>query len=121
MMRITSNMISRGMEDINNNPYFKKKVEESKDDKSTDKTEENDYIMISNNVMAEQVNDTIVLSKINSSGYKEAIKTVDSDSTFGQQLSSMIDEENMSDEDVLKERIKEITMNNNRMNLANYL
>lgn len=120
-MRITSNMISRGMEDIKNNPYFKKKLEEDQDKDESNVVEASENIMISKDVMAEQVNDTVVLSKIGPNGHKEAIKTIDSDSSLGRQLSQMIDDENMTEEDELSERIKEITQNTKRLSLANYL
>lgn len=120
-VRITSNMISRGMEDIKNNPYFKKKLEEDQDKDESAAVEANENIMISKDVMAEQVNDTVVLSKIGPNGHKEAIKTIDSDSSMGRQLSQMIDDENMTEEDALSERIKEITQNTKRLSLANYL
>lgn len=120
-MRITSNMISRSMEDIKNNPYFKKKVEEEQDQDQNDTVEATENIMISKNVMAEQVNNTVVLSRIGPKGHKEAIQTVDSDSSLGRQLSRMIDNETKSEEDELSEKIKEITQNSKRLSLANYL
>jgi hypothetical protein len=113
-------MINRGMDEIKNNPYFKKKV----DDEETDEAKESkatESIMVSKGLMAEQVEDTVVLSKIGPQGHKEAIKTLDVDSALGRQLSDMIDKENMTEEDVLAERIKEITLNSKRLNLANYL
>jgi len=119
-MRISSNMISKGMEDIKNNPYYKKKVEEEQTDDGK-KTEANESVMLSKDLMAEQVKDTVVLSKIGPKGHKEQIKTVDADSEVGRQLSQMIDKENMTEEDVLNERIKEITINSKRLSLSNYL
>lgn len=119
-MRITSNMISRGMEDLEKNPFYKKKVEESKTDE-TKKEDKNKMVALSKNVVAEQVKDTVVLSKIGPNGHIEQLKTVAANSEFGRQLSGMIKKENMSEEDVLKEKIEEITLNSKRLSLANYL
>lgn len=123
-MRISSNMISKGMEDIKNNPYFKKKVEEEeKTEKSKGEKDvvENESIMLSKNLMAEQVKDTVVLSKIGPTGHKEQIKTLDSTSAEGRQLTKMIDKENMTEEEKLQESVKEIAMNSKRLSLVNYL
>ncbi len=120
-MRISSNMISKGMEDIKNNPYYKKKIEEEEKTEDGKETEKNESVMLSKDLMAEQVKDTVVLSKIGPGGHKEQIKAVDANSEVGRQLSQMIDKENMTEEDELNERIKEITMNSKRLSLSNYL
>jgi hypothetical protein len=117
-------MINKGMEDIKNNPYFKKKVEEdekSDETKEADKVDKPESVMISKDVIAEQIKDTVVLSKIGPKGHKEQIKSVDASSDVGRQLTKMIDKENMTEEDILNEQIKEITMNSKRLSLSNYL
>jgi hypothetical protein len=120
-------MINKGMEDIKNNPYFKKKVEDdeqSAEGKETDKVDNKDKpesVMISKDVIAEQIKDTVVLSKIGPKGHKEKIKAVDVSSDIGRQLTKMIDKGNMTEEDVFNEKIKEITMNSKRLSLSNYL
>ncbi len=119
-VRITSNMIHHNQESLENNPFYKKKMEGSKTDESK-KDEDKNTVALSKNVVAEQVKDTVVLSKIGPNGHKEQIKSVTADSELGRQLSDMIKKENMTDEDVLKEKLKEITLNSKRLSLTSYL
>lgn len=118
-MRISSNMISRASEDLENNPFYKKKVDDANSDEN--KKEEVKSIAISKDVIAEQIEDTVVLSKIGPNGHKEQLRTVSSDSDLGRELTGAIEKENMTEEDVLKEQLKEITMNSKRLSLSNYI
>lgn len=116
-MRITSNMVNWGMDEIKKNPYFKEK---DKDDDKV-KEEKTESVQLTKDLVAEKKDDEITLSKVSKNGEKEVIQKMTADSKMGLELNRLIDKNNKSEEDAMKEQIDDMMEKNRRLSLANYL
>jgi hypothetical protein len=110
-------MVNWGTDEIKKNPYFKAK--DKNDDKV--KKEKIKSVQLAKDLVAEKKNDEIILSKVSKNGEKEVIQKMSADSKMGSKLNQLIDKNNKSKEDTMKEKIDDMMEKSRRLSLANYL